>query len=99
MKTQQIERIPISQIRVVNPRSRNKIAFRMIINNIKAIGLKKPITVSRCKPDKNGICYELVCGQGRLEAVASLGSKDIPAIISDAPRRERYLMSLVENIA
>lgn len=99
MKTQHIERIPISQIRVVNPRSRNKIAFRMIINNIKAVGLKKPITVSKCKSEKNGICYELVCGQGRLEAVASLGSKDIPAIISDAPRRERFLMSLVENIA
>jgi len=99
MKTQRIERIPISQIRVVNPRSRNKIAFRMIINNIKAIGLKKPITVFKCKPDQSGARYELVCGQGRLEAVASLGGKDIPAIITDAPRKERYLMSLIENVA
>ena len=99
MKEQKIQRIPISEIRVVNPRSRNKIAFRSIINSIGTIGLKKPITVARCKPDKDGTCYELACGQGRLEAVASLGDKDIPAIMTDAPRSERYLMSLIENIA
>jgi ParB family chromosome partitioning protein len=99
MKSQRIERIPISEIRVVNPRARNPIAFRSIINNIKAVGLKKPITVARCKPTEKGIRYELVCGQGRLEAVAATGGKNIPALITDAPRRERFLMSLIENIA
>ena len=99
MKAQHIERIPISQIRVVNPRSRNKIAFRVIVNNIGAVGLKKPITVFRRKPEKDGTCYDLVCGQGRLEAVAVLGGKDIPAIVTEAIRKERYLMSLIENIA
>lgn len=99
MKAQHIERIPISQIRVVNPRSRNKIAFRVIVNNIGAVGLKKPITVFRRKLDKDGTCYDLVCGQGRLEAVSVLGGKDIPAIVTEAIRKDRYLMSLIENIA
>jgi ParB family chromosome partitioning protein len=99
MKTQRIERIPISQIRVVNPRSRNKIAFRTIINNIGTVGLKKPITVFKRKPAKDGTCYDLVYGEGRMEAVGALGGKDIPAIVTEAGAKERYLMSLVENVA
>src|ERR1019366_4905916 len=91
MKTQHIERIPISQIRVVNPRARNKITFRTIIHNIGAVGLKKPITVRPRKPAKDGTCYDLVCGQGRLEAVAALGDVDIPAVITDASRKDCYL--------
>jgi ParB family chromosome partitioning protein len=99
MKLQRIERIPIKQIRVVNPRSRNKKTFRAIINNIDNVGLKKPITVFRRELAEDGTRYDLVCGQGRLESVAALGGKDIPAIITDASLKERYLMSLIENIA
>lgn len=99
MKSQHIERIPISQIRIVNPRFRNKVTFRVIVNHIGAVGLKKPITVFRRSPSKDGTFYDLVCGQGRLEAVAALGGKDIPALVTEATRKERYLMSLVENIA
>jgi ParB family chromosome partitioning protein len=99
MTQRRIERVPIAQIRVVNPRSRNQLAFRSIIENIAAIGLKKPITISRRNPDGDGTVYDLVCGQGRLEAVGALGEKDIPAIITDAPEKLRFLMSLVENIA
>jgi ParB family chromosome partitioning protein len=99
MKPQSIERIPITQIRVVNPRSRNKIAFRSIINNIGLVGLKKPITVFRRTMDRDGTQYDLVCGQGRMEAVAALGGSEIPAIVTEAPKKERYLMSLVENVA
>ena len=99
MKTQHIERIPISQIRVVNPRFRNKVTFGAIVNNIGEVGLKKPITIRRRPPAKDGTCYDLVCGQGRLEAVAALGSADVPAIVTEATRKQCYLMSLVENIA
>ena len=80
MKSKHIERIPISVIRVVNPRFRNKVTFRVVMNNIGAVGLKKPITVFRRKPSKDGTSYDLVCGQGRLEAVAALGGKDIPVL-------------------
>ena len=99
MKAQHIERIPISKIRVVNPRYRNKVTFRTIINNIGEVGLKKPITVRMRALGKDGTCYDLVCGQGRLEAVAALGGVDVPAIVTEAARKDCYLMSLVENIA
>ena len=99
MKQLHIERIPISQIRVVNPRFRNRITFQVIVNNIQAVGLKKPVTVFRRTSTRDGTCYDLVCGQGRLEALTALGEEKIPAIVIEAPRNERYLMSLVENIA
>ena len=44
---QKIEMIPLAQINVLNPRSRNKRQHREIVDNIEAIGLKRPITVSR----------------------------------------------------
>jgi ParB family chromosome partitioning protein len=99
MKAQRIESIPIAAIRVINPRARNKRTFNGIINNIGTVGLKKPITVCRQQRETDGTQYDLVCGQGRLEAVAALGGTRIPAIIIDASLKECYLMSLVENIA
>ena len=99
MKARQIQSVPISEIRVINPRARNRHTFNGIVNNIGVVGLKKPITVTQRKRDADGTQYDLVCGQGRLEAVAVLGGKCIPAIITDASVKERYLMSLIENIA
>jgi len=99
MKAQRIESIPIAEIRVVNPRARNKHTFNGIVKNIGAVGLKRPITVSRRQPEADGTQYDLVYGQGRLEAVAALGGTRIPAIITEATLKKRYLMSLVENIA
>ena len=99
MNEKKIEWIPIAEIRVVNPRSRNKIKFQLIISSIEAVGLKKPITVSRRAIEPDGTRYDLVCGQGRMEAMTALGQSAIPALITEASREERYLMSLVENIA
>src|SRR5258706_15745987 len=99
MRAKRIEKIPISQIRVLNPRTRNAVTFRGIINNIGAVGLKKPVTVFRREISSDGTQYDLVYGQGRMEAIAALGGRAVPAIITDAPLKDRYLMSLVENIA
>ena len=94
-RARKIEEIPIDQIDILNPRERNQKSFREIVASIKALGLKKPITVT---PRKNGR-YGLVCGQGRLEAVRSLGQTLIPAFVVEANDEEAYIMSLVENIA
>jgi ParB family transcriptional regulator, chromosome partitioning protein len=99
MTPQHIELIPIAQVRIVNPRSRNRHTFHGIISNIRLIGLKKPITVYRRQAEADGTQSDLVCGQGRLEALAASGSTTIPAIVTTASLRERYLMSLVENVA
>ena len=94
-----VQMIPIDQINILNPRSRNKIVFLSIVANISNVGLKRPITVARQSQPVNGKLYDLVCGQGRLDAFVALGQKEIPAIVIDATREECFLMSLVENIA
>ena len=94
-----VQMIPIDQINVLNPRSRNKIVFQSIVSNISNLGLKRPITVARRTEPADGKFYDLVCGQGRLEAFAALGQAEIPAIVKEASKEECFLMSLVENIA
>lgn len=95
-----ITNIPISAIRIINPRHRDRKKFELIVQSIKNLGLKKPIQVSfRSKDECPEDGYDLVCGQGRLEAFQVLGYKEIPAIIVSIPKEERLLRSLVENIA
>jgi len=94
-----VEMIPIEQIHVLNPRSRNKATFQDIMSNIANVGLKKPITVARREHSPEGKPFDLACGQGRLEAYIALGQTEIPAIVIDATREECYVMSLIENLA
>jgi ParB family chromosome partitioning protein len=90
-----IQLIPIASIEVLNPRSRTRKVFEELIDSIAKLGLKKPITVSR----RDGQGYQLVCGQGRMEALVELGQTMIPAVVIDASSDDCYVMSLVENIA
>lgn len=94
-----VQWIPIEQINVVNPRSRGKEKFKLIIDNIATLGLKKPITVARRETKSGEERYDLVCGQGRLEAFQSLGEAEVPAIVIDASKEDLMLMSLAENLA
>lgn len=99
-KDTDIRMIPVEQIRVINPRCRNKQKFDQIIHSISNLGLKKPITVSRrAKGEAEGDGFDLVCGQGRLEAYTALGWKEIPCIVVEVSKEDRLLMSLVENLA
>jgi len=91
-----IQMVPIGKIRVINGRARSDVKFQEMVTNISKVGLKKPVTVSRRTEDDG---YDLVCGQGRLEAYVALGQSEVPAIVVDAPLHDRYLMSLVENLA
>lgn len=94
-----IEMVPIDQISVVNPRSRGKNKFNQIVNNISGLGLKKPVTVAR-RGSRSGVpAYDLVCGQGRLEAYRALGQTEVPAFVIEASRDELLLMGLAENLA
>ena len=99
MESGEIRMIPIDVIDVLNPRERNKGVFDEIVGNIKAIGLKKPITVTpRTGPDGTER-YLLVCGEGRMKAFRSLGEKTIPALVVTVSDENAYIMSLAENIA
>jgi ParB family chromosome partitioning protein len=57
------------------------------------------LTVSKRQNNNGGKTYNLVCGQGRLEAFIALGEERIPAIVKNVSRDECFLMSLIENIA
>ncbi|EFR7194361.1 ParB N-terminal domain-containing protein [Salmonella enterica] len=43
--------------------------------------------------------YDLICGQGRIEAYEILGEKQIPAIVKSVDHEDGHIMSLAENIA
>lgn len=90
--------IPIDRITIVNPRIRNKRSFKEIVDNIAQLGLKKPITVTR-RAEAGGPFYDLVCGQGRLEAFLELGQKHVPALVVPADPEDCLIASLVENCA
>ena len=94
-----IEMIPVSSIHVLNPRVRNRRVHQEIIENIRKIGLKRPITVSRRGGGRDSPAYDLVCGQGRLEAFQQIGHAAIPAFVVNAKEEGCLIMSLVENIA
>lgn len=96
----EIKMIPIDRIRILNPRHRDLKKFELIVQSIRNVGLKKPIQVSlRSSTEAEGPGYDLVCGQGRIEAFKALGYSEIPAIVVEIPKEERLLRSLIENMA
>ena len=88
----QVKMIPIDQINVLNPRSRGRAKFQQIVRNIEHLGLKKPICVA-LHPGQNGTpSYDLVCGQGRIEAetssilqVTNRKTLPLPGVVVPAP--------------
>ena len=97
---EEVRLIPIESIRILNPRHREQKKFQTIVQSIKNLGLKKPIKVSeRAEGEGTEPGYDLVAGQGRIEACQVLGFKEIPAIVVSVSKEDRLLMSLVENMA
>jgi ParB family transcriptional regulator, chromosome partitioning protein len=94
-----IELIPIDKIALLNPRARNRRVHRDIIDSVEAVGLKRPITVSRRRTASGDVRYDLVCGEGRVEAFQALGQTQIPAIILELSEEDCLVRSVVENVA
>lgn len=95
----QLKTIRIDAIRVLNPRARNQRNFGEIVKSIAQVGLKRPITVSPRTCESDTFEYDLVCGQGRIEAFVQLGQSEIPALVIEAEESDCLVMSLVENCA
>jgi len=95
----EVRMIPLDRIEVLNTRERNQAVFDDIVENIKRIGLKKPVTVTRRSGVDGAEAYVLICGEGRLKAFRLLGETRIPALVVDATEEDAYIMSLAENIA
>lgn len=91
--------IPLDRIEVLNPRERNQRKFSLIVDNIGAVGLKKPVTVTPRPGDDGAERYVLVCGEGRFKAFQRLGETRIPALVVTVSDEDAFVMSLAENIA
>ena len=98
-KEHQFEMIPVDLIDVLNPRERNGQVFEQIVQNIRTVGLKKPISVTKRTDETGKLRYKLICGEGRLKAFKKLGEREIPALVLAASDEEAFIMSLAENIA
>lgn len=94
----EVQNIPISDIHVLNPRTRSRRIHTELVDNIRRVGLKRPVTVSR-REGAHRQPYDLVCGQGRIEALQVLGHTTVPAVVVDAAEEDCLVMSLVENVA
>lgn len=91
--------VPIDRIEVLNSRDRNMKVFEEIVENIRSIGLKKPITVTEREGADGETAFLLVCGEGRLNAFRLLGETHIPALVVNVTDEDAFIMSLAENIA
>jgi ParB family chromosome partitioning protein len=98
-RSEQITLIPVTRLRVLNPRTRNPYFFSQLVESIASVGLKRPITVAHGGHDAEGEWHEVLCGQGRLEALTALGETVIPCCVVGANEIDRYLITLTENIA
>lgn len=98
MAQRQYHMIPVDQINVVNSRSREKKQFLENVRSISEVGLYKPILVNRRNLDATGK-YDLICGQGRLQAHIEMGKTHITADVWDIDESQAHLMTLGENIA
>ncbi len=91
-----IEEIPLDRISVFIPRKREKTGFRDLVASIDKHGLIIPITVLK-RADGT---YELIKGQGRLEAHSRLKRPSIRAFVipeSDMDQYQKTVEWLVEN--
>ncbi len=98
MKDRRRELIPIDKIKVINSRERDETQFALNVQSIDAVGQLKDIRVNDKFLAKEGF-YELICGEGRLNAQKRLGKTHIRAEVITCSRKQAYLESLVENLA
>ncbi len=87
--------LPVHNIDIPHPRSRDEKEFNNLVNNIEKQGLLHPIKVRQ----ENNHRYTLVFGEGRLTACRQLGWMLIPAIITDDLEDDELLLDwLTENL-
>lgn len=99
-----VQRIPLADIRTSTYQPRKSFdpaEIDALAASLKTSGLLQPVAV-RPAPAASGPGrhprYELLAGERRLRAAASLGWSEIPAIIRDVDDRTALTLALVENL-
>ncbi len=93
--------IPITAISA-NPyqprREFDDITLFSLANSIREHGLLQPLTVRRTVSSADAAEYQLIAGERRLRAAASIGMTEVPCIILDADNRRTAELALIENL-
>jgi len=99
--------VPLDEIKFFVRRARSSGGYSRLKDSIREVGLKQPIHIrdisawtrsDRKRPDGGLYKYELICGQGRLQAFRDLQLPRIPAMIVDVPEHEIVGRFLAENV-
>ena len=88
--------VPIERIEILNSRDRNMRVFEEIVENIRAIGLKKPITVTERSGADGEPAYLLVCGEGRPQCLSAFSRRNTH---SGSRRRRRHRRGRLHHVA
>lgn len=107
MNTLNVKDVDLNDIKFFVRRSRAQGAYARLKESIREVGLRQPIHVrdisdwpasKRRRSDGGLYKYELICGQGRLQAFRDLGLQKIPALVVDVPETEIVGRFLAENV-
>jgi ParB family chromosome partitioning protein len=93
---QQVVQLQIGSIRRNRFQPREKIdpnSLQDLMASIKENGVLQPILVR-----KEGIDFELIAGERRLQASKAAGMSTVPAIVLDVPDKKLLQLALIENI-
>ena len=63
-----------------------------IVENIRVIGLKKPINVAERTGNDRRFHYQLICGEGRLKTFKILGETHFPALVVNVSDEDAFIM-------
>lgn len=95
----EVRRLPVKRIRSNPFQPRKDFSGEELDDLAKSIqenGLLQPILVRAAPGDPQA--WELVAGERRLRAVATLGWADIPAVVREVDDRTLLVLALVENL-
>ena len=88
--------IKIDQIKVNEDNARktfNQESIDSLGESIKLYGVLQPLVLIKREDH-----YEIVAGERRFRAAKSVGLKEVPAIIKDLSKKDKDMVSMVENI-
>ena len=94
--TERIERLSVEEIRPARKQPRDRFdeaKLEELAASIKSQGIIQPIVVEKINDG-----YTIIAGERRYRAAKIAGLSEVPVVIKQYGEKQRYLVSLVENI-
>ena len=94
----EIRTIPLDRIETLNHRERHITALDEMVSNIKTTRIKEPITVRSHQEGGDAERFQLLIGEGNLNAYMYLGETHIPARVVKFKDDDELIMFLSESL-